>query len=72
MFSLPTALPLMNGYSSYDQHHSGKAVASSAWLWPPNASLGFGLVCEVAEGGSDSASGLGEVLLWVWEVVPPS
>lgn len=25
LLSLPTALPLVNGYTGYEQHHSGKA-----------------------------------------------
>lgn len=43
--SVPTALPLMNGYSSYEQYHSGKAppLASSC----PSLFVGAG-------GGSDS------------------
>lgn len=50
-FSLPTALPLMNGYSSYEQHHSGKAGPQlGCRLWPSDASLGLGLMCVVTEG----------------------
>lgn len=57
---LPTALPLMNGYSSYEQHHSGKAAPLlGCGLWPPKASLGLGLVCLATEGGPDSPPCLG-------------
>lgn len=59
-FCLPTALPLMNGYSSYEQHHSGKAAPLlGSGLRPSNASLGLSFVCVVAEGSSGSAPHLG-------------
>lgn len=52
-FSLPAALPLMNGYSGYEQHHSGEAApVLGCGLWLSNVSLWLGLLCAVVEGVS--------------------
>lgn len=46
LVSLPTALPLMNGYTGYEQHHSGEAAPIPlcvSGLWASRSSLGLGL-----------------------------
>lgn len=57
LLSLPTALPLVNGYTGYEQHHSGKAAPiplCGTGLWPSRSSLELVYVCCMA--GSDSIS----------------
>lgn len=54
--SVPTALPLMNGYSSYEQYQSGKA---------PHLACRCPSLCVVAGGGSDSVPTLREALPWL-------
>jgi len=69
-FPLPPALPLMNGYSGYEQHPSGKAAPLlGCGLWPSKALLGLGLLCVWWwKAALTLLPGLGEALLRVWEV----
>lgn len=57
LLSLPTALPLVNGYTGYEQQHSGKAAPiplCDTGLWPSHSSLELVSVCCLAD--SDSIS----------------